>query len=130
MKRILTLMIAFGAIVSATAQSSRSYPSDRNDSRDVFLRQQSERTYGNNSRNNYSFTANERDRQIDRINGDFDVRIRRVERDRRLRSSEKAYQVRRLEEQRRNEVSQVWERFRNSRNSNSDNGYRRNDRRW
>ena len=138
MKRILTLLIAVGAITVAQAQSSRSYPDGRY-GRDVILGSQNgnngtydrnDRTYENNSRYSYSFSAKERDKQIDRIGRDFDKRIRQVERDRYIRSYEKNQQIRRLEDQRRQEIAQVWERFRSSNNMHADNRYQRNNRRW
>jgi hypothetical protein len=140
MKKILTLLFAVGAIAVAQAQTSR-YPDDRY-GRDVILGDQSgrtdrddrdyrnNRTYENNSRYSYSFSAKERDKQIDRINRDYEKRIRQVERDRYLRSYEKSTQVRRLEEQRRQEISQVWDRFRSNNNRHSDNRYQANNRRW
>jgi hypothetical protein len=142
MKRILTLFIALGALTAVQAQSSRSYPDDRY-GRDVILGDRSDRTvhndrndrydgrYENNSRYTYSFSAKERDKQIDRINRDYDKRIRQVERDRYIRSYEKSSQIRRIEDQKRQEIAQVWERFRSSNNMHADNRYQRNDnRRW
>ena len=141
MKKILTLLFAVGAFTVAQAQGSRSYPDDRY-GRDVILGDQNSRndrddrdyrtnrTYENNSRYSYSFSVRERDKQIDRINRDYEKRIRQVERDRYLRSYEKSAQLRRLEEQRRREVSQVWERFRSSYNQHSDSRYQGNNRRW
>lgn len=133
MKRILTLLIAFGAIASVQAQSR----DGRYENRDVILGDQNNRTYennrgyDNNSRyGSYNFSARERDKQIDRINREYDQRIREVQRDRWMRTYEKRNQVQRLEDQRRNEIRQVWERFRNSRNQYRDNDYRRNDGRW
>jgi uncharacterized protein YxeA len=140
MKRILTLLFAVGAITVAQAQTSR-YPDDRS-GRDVILGDQNSRadrddrdyrtnrTYENNSRYSYSLSARERDKQVDRVNRDYEKRIRQVERDRYLRSYEKSTQVRRLEEQRRQEISQVWDRFRSSYNRHSDNRYQGNSRRW
>jgi hypothetical protein len=144
MKRILTLLFAVGAITVAQAQSSRSYPDDRY-GRDVILGDRNDRndrvdrndgTYENNSRYSYSFSARDRDKQIDRINREYDKRIRQVERDRYIRSYEKSAQIRRLEDQKRQEVAQVWERFRSNNNSHADNRYRNNsnnnnnNRRW
>jgi len=140
MKRILTLLFAVGAITVAQAQNSRSYPDDRY-GRDVILgdrndrndrSDRNDRTYENNSRYNYSFSSKERDKQIDRINREYDQRIRKVEKDRYSRSYERTSQVRRLEDQRRQEIAQVWERFRSSNNQHADNRYQRNDnnRRW
>lgn len=139
MKKILTLLIAVGAITVAQAQTSRSYPNDRAASRDVILGDRNDRNdrndrydgrYENNSRYAYSFSARERDKQIDRINRDYDKRIRQLERDRRMRSSEKSYQVRQLEAQRRNEIRQVWERFQSRNNAHSDSRYNTNNRLW
>ena len=140
MKRILTLLIAVGAITVAQAQNSRSYPDGRYESRDVILgdnnnrndrNDRNDRTYENTSRYTYSFSANDRDRQIDRINRDYDKRIRQVERDRYIRSYEKSTQIRRLEDQKRQDIAQVWERFRSTSNVHRDNQYQRNNnRRW
>lgn len=135
MKRILTLLIAVSAISAAQAQSSRSFPSDRNASRDVILGDRYDRNdrdgrYENNTRYSYSFSTRDRDKQIDRINKDFDKRIRQVEHDRKMRSSEKSYRVRQLEAERRNEIREVWDRFQNRNNTYSDNRYKTDNRRW
>ena len=133
MKRILTLLFAVGAFTVINAQGSRSYPDDRY-GRDVILgdrnnSDRNDRTY-ENSRYTYSFSARERDKQIDRIERNYEKRIRQVERDRYLRSYEKSAQVRRLEEQKRQEIVQVWERYRSNSNLHSDSHYQRSDRRW
>ena len=131
MKRIFTLMIALGAIAGGYTQSnSRQYPDGRYESRDVILGNRNNRSYENNGRYAYSFSTRERDWQLDHINRDYDKRIRQVEKDRWMRSYEKSTQIRRLEDQRRTEIRQVWERFRGANNAYSDNRYQRNDRRW
>ena len=133
MKKILTLLIALGAIVGAQAQPSRSYPNDDRYGRDVILgdrNDRNDRTYENNSRYSYSMSVDERDRQIDRIAREYDRRIRKVERDRWIRSSEKSYQIRQIENQKREEIHLVWERYRSSNNLYNDNRSQRNNRRW
>jgi|GEM_PF-2879284 len=139
MKKILTLFIALGAIVSVQAQSSPSYPNDDRYGRDVILGDRSDRNdrydrhnrpYDNNSRSTYYMSADERDRSIDRIDREYDRRIRRVDRDRWIRPSEKSYQIRQLEFGKRDEIRQVWERFRSGNNLHRDNSYQRNYRRW
>ena len=127
MKKILTLLFAVGAVAVAQAQYSHSYPDGRNNDRAVILGQRNDRPYGN-SNYGYSFSERERDQQIDRINREYDKRIRQVQRDRWMRTNEKQYQIRRLEEQRRQEIRQVWERFRSSNNRYNDGRY--NNRRW
>ena len=137
MKRILTLLFAVGVITTVQAQTSRSYPNDRSAGRDVILGDRNdgigrddryEGRYENNNR--YSFSARERDKQIDRINRNYDKRIRQVERDRRLRSSERSYQIRRLEDQRRQEIREVWDRFQSRSHVHGDSRYNTNNRRW
>lgn len=139
MKRILTLLFLVGAITVAQAQSSRSYPNDRSTNRDVILGDRNDgnnrndrydKRYENNTRHLYAFSARERDKQISRINKDYDKRIRQVERDRNLRSSEKSYKVRQLEAQRRTEIREVWDRFQSRNNSHNDNRYNTDTRRW
>ena len=138
MKRILTLLLAVGVITVAQAQSSRSNSHDRNN-RDVILGDRNdmasrndryEERYENNTRHSYSFSARERDRQIDRINRDFDKQTRQAERSRYMRSSERQYQIRRLEAQRRNAIREVWDRFQSRSNTHSDNRYNTNNHRW
>ncbi len=133
MKKILTLLFAVGAVAVAQAQYSPSYPDGRYNDRDVILGQRNDRAYDNNSRNNYSFSERERDEQIARINREYDKRIRQVDKDRRLRYNDKQYQIRHLEDQRKDEIRQVWERFRSSNNRYSDrynSRYPQNNRKW
>jgi hypothetical protein len=139
MKRILTLLLAVGTLTVTQAQSSRSYPNDRSTNRDVILGDRNDRNdrndrynkrYENNTRYSYAFSARDRDKQIDRINKDYDKRIRQVERDRRMRSAEKSYKVRQLEAERRQEIREVWDRFQSRNNSHNDNRYNTDKRRW
>lgn len=142
MKKILTLLIAVGALTLAQAQSSRSYPDNRNTTRDVILGDRNDgmdrnnrndrydNRYEHNSRSVYSFSAREREKQIDRINREYDKKVRQVERDRRMRSSEKSYRLRQLEGERRTELRQVWDRFQSRNNAHNDNRYASNNRRW
>lgn len=129
MKKIFTILIALGAITVAQAQSSRTYPNDRYQDRDVILGQRNDRVYDNNSRSANSHSERERDKEIDRINREYDKRIRKVERDRRMRAYDKDYEIRRLENQRRDDLRQVWDRYRTS-NNTYDNRYRQDNRRW
>ena len=133
MKRILTLSIALIAVTGAFAQKSNSYPNRGND-RDVILGGDNNRSVYNNGssryNNGYTFSARERDVEIQRINREFDYKIRDVEQARRMRSSEKNYQIRLLEQQRRQQVKAVKDRFQDSRNQYNNSSYSRNDRRW
>lgn len=130
MKKFFTLLVALGAIAVANAQYAHSYPDDRDRDRDVVLGQRNDRVY-DNSRYAYSFSERDRDREIDRINHDYDKRIRRIEKDRWINPYDKDFQIRNLEAQRRDDIRRVWDRFRNSNNSYTrNNRYPSNDRRW
>jgi len=128
MKRIFTFLIALGALSVAQAQGSRSYPDDRYHDRDVVLGQRNDRVY-DNSRYTYSFSERDRDKQIDRINKEYDKQIRHIERDRRMSPYDKSYEIRRLEDQRRDDIRRVWDRFRSPSNSYNSR-YPQNNRRW
>lgn len=133
MKKMLPLLIVFGTIAGAQAQSSRTYPSSGHNSRDVILGSENNNNrYENSSRfdNRYSFSAMERDRELERIDRKYDQCTRQLKKDRQLRPAEKRYQLQRLQEQRSAETRLVWQRFNSSRNTFNDDGNRRNDRRW
>jgi hypothetical protein len=133
MKKMLTLSIALVAVTGAFAQYSRSYP-DRAESRDVILgnggNDRSVYNNGNSRYDGYIFSAKERDVEIQRINRDFDARARDLQRNWRMRASGKNYQVRLLEQQRRQQVQAVRDRFQDSRNRYKNNSSSRANRRW
>lgn len=120
MKRIFTLLIALGAFAAANAQYSHDYPARGYDNRDVVYN----RPYGNT----FGFTARERDMQIDRINADYDQRIRKVGHSWFTSGREKEFRIQQLDAQRRDEIRMVWERFRNS--NTYDDNHRRGNGRW
>src|SRR4051812_48824880 len=128
MKKVFTFLVALGAITVAQAQSSRSYPDDRYHDKDVVLGQQNNRVYNDNSRYTYSFSERDRDKEIDRINRDYDKRINKIERDRRMSSYDKNYAIRRLDDQRREDLRQIGDRFRNPNNSYNNYRYQQNNR--
>ena len=131
MKKILTLVLAVGMVTVSFAQLGRSYPSQRNDSREVILGQSGDRNIHDNNRyGNYSFTERERDAQIQRLRYQYDQKIREVQRSRYLRPAEKRRQIRMLEKQKDIEIRNVRQRFNDRRNSHYDNRSGRNNRRY
>ena len=125
MKRMLTLLFALGIMTVSFAQ--RGYDNNSRRDRDVVYDQRN--VYGNNRYDRYSMSPKERDSEIKRLNKEFDAKIKAVRKDRRLRSSEKNYQIDRLSRQRDWEIQQVRDRYASSRNTYNDR-YARNDRRW
>ncbi|MGB8194265.1 MAG: hypothetical protein WCF67_20200 [Chitinophagaceae bacterium] len=123
MKRLFVLLIAAGSFTFASAQSlSKSAHPSYDDSKYGKVESVSnDRGYG-------SFSAKERDREIKKINREFDARIASVRRSRHMRSSEKSREIRILENQRDQQIRMVNMRFTNS-NRNDKGGYSKNDRR-
>jgi hypothetical protein len=130
MKKLFTLMIALGALAVANAQYSHDYPNGGYDNRDVTYGNHNSRPYAMDARNTYVFTPRERDMQIDRINADFDQRIRKVSRSWFAGGREKQFRIQQLDAQRRDEIRMVWERFRASNNVYDDRRMNRNTGRW
>src|SRR4051812_1721571 len=110
MKKIFTILLAVGSVTFASAQSSSHNGNfGQSNSRDIVLGQSGSSVYKNNntSYGSYSFTARERDEQIQRINREFDQKMTAVRRDRHLRSGEKTRQIKMLERQRDDQIRQV-----------------------
>lgn len=121
MKKIFALLIAVTAVGSVFAQSNRNW-----DNRDDHRETASVYNRNNDRYDNNRFTAKERDAQINRINAIFDQRIEAVQRDRRLKNSARKQEIRQLEEQRRNKIREVNERYARQSTARYDN--RNNDR--
>ena len=114
MKKILALALSMGALTTVFAQNG--YPKDsRDESRGIVYGKPNNQVYDNkNYRNdNYSFSARERDAQIERINREFDFKIMAVKRNRYLRNAEKKREIRMLEKERTEQIWQLNQRFSN-----------------
>ena len=118
MKKLFALLFTLGAMTSAFAQNGR----NRNDSRDVILGNENNRSGNEDRRYDGDYNKNELDTRIARINREFDWKIESVKRDCYLRNGEKKRQIRALENERR-------ERIREARDRNNDRNYR-NGRRY
>jgi hypothetical protein len=118
MKKAFALLFALGAMTAVFAQNGRS----RNESRDVILGSENNRPVYNDRRgddrrddrydNNRYFSKKELDDRIERINRDYAWKIESVKRDRYLRNAEKKRQVRALENERKERIREIRERFR------------------
>jgi hypothetical protein len=123
MKKVFAVLLILGAATSGFAQYS-----NRDRSRDIILGQGNNKTiYNNNNRYDNNSTW-ERDRQIQSINREYDVRIQQVKWDRYLKNSAKRRQIRSLEAERDQKIRWVNERFYTYNNRN--NSYGRDDRRY
>jgi len=122
MKKIITLLFSVGVFTTSFAQYNRhrnsedknygsenhwndryanSSKGNRNHDRD--------HKYGRSSGNNYS--AQERNFQVEKINRDFNFRIRAIQNDRYLRRRQKKAAIREAEAERSRQLQIVYERF-------------------
>lgn len=109
MKKVITLVVALGAMTAVFAQ--RGYDR-RNESRDVILGQPDKGVYNNDRRyNNGYYTIRDRDEQIQHIRREYNRRIELVRHDRYLRKSEKKRQIRFLENERDARIREVMHRY-------------------
>jgi hypothetical protein len=126
MKKILTLLIAVGAVASVQAQTSKeearrvilgdgnygggkNYPSD---GRDVIL--------GGGGDNRNSYPSGNGQYQIDQVNREYDAKIQSIRNNPYLSYEEKERSIRQLERDRQRRIQQI-----NSANNNG--GYRNDD---
>ena len=133
MKKIFTLLLAVGTISVASAQGfgqkDKSFKDDRYESRT-----DREANFEKDKRkdfNDYSFSLKEKERQIEKINRDIDLKILMVKRNRHLRAKEKSRQIRMLENERHDQIKAVQIRFEKNKGRGYDRGHDKNDnRRW
>src|SRR6185436_8312188 len=113
MKKLFTLLLAAGSISVASAQGfgqkDKSFKDGKYESRD-------DRTgdFGKDKSkdfNDYSFSVKEKDRQIEKINREFDLKVLMIKRSRHLRAKEKLRQIRMLENERYDQIKEVQFRF-------------------
>ncbi|MCW3094288.1 MAG: hypothetical protein JWP81_5357 [Ferruginibacter sp.] len=132
MKKIFTLVMAAGAISFASAQPGGSkghFDNGNNDNKQMSAEYAHQPAIKNKTAGfeNPSFSFREKEAQIQRINRDFDRQIAAVKKSRYLRGREKSQQIRILENQRSNEISQVQALFERSNHRDVDNGYAKNN---
>ena len=128
MKKIFTLLLAVGSIGVASAQGFGQKDSkyeSRNDHAGDFGKGKPK------DFNDYSFSVKEKDRQIEKINREFDLKVLMVKRSRHLRAKEKLRQIRMLENERYDQIKEVQFRFEKNKGRDYDRGHEKdNNRRW
>jgi hypothetical protein len=77
------------------------------------------------------FSVKEKDRQIEKINREFDLKVLMIKRSRHLRAKEKSRQIRMLESERYDQIKEVQFRFEKNKGRDYDRGHEKdNNRRW
>jgi len=133
MKKLFTLLLVAGSISVASAQGfgqkDKPFKDGKYESRDNHTGD-----FGKDKAkdfNDYSFSIKEKERQIEKINREFDLKILMVKRSRHLRAKEKTRQIRMLESERYNEIREIQVRFEKNKGRGYDRGHEKdNNRRW
>ena len=133
MKKLFTLLLAAGSISVASAQGfgqkDKSFKDGKYESRDG-----RDGDFGKDKSkdfNDYSFSVKEKDRQIEKINREFDLKVLMIKRSRHLRAKEKLRQIRMLENERYDQIKEVQFRFEKNKGRDYDRGHEKdNNRRW
>ncbi len=133
MKKIITLMFCTALLTSAFAQTNNRDWDNRNtkgnsnwnsnnaqkdqrddhgyDRDDQYRRDDGHRNYADQ---NNAYRLAERERQIQRINDQYDYRIQQVTYDRSITRHQRKRAIRYLQEQKENEISNVYSKYNNS----------------
>ena len=134
MKKMFTLLFASAMLSTAFAQNDQRDQRDWNKENDVYkpndnrgYDKQDNGNYGygkhgNGHNDRYVFTARDRDMQIERINRNYDYKIRSIRNQYFMNRYQRTRQIRFLEEQRDNEIHEVMHRFNDQRNQFGDYG--------
>ena len=128
MKKMFTLLFASAMLSTAFAQNNQRDQRYWDKENDVY-KPNDNRCYdkqdngnygygkhGNGHNDRYVFTARDRDMQIERINRNYDYKIRSIRNQYFMNRYQRIQQIRFLEEQRDNEIHEVMRRFNDQRN--------------
>ena len=108
MKRVFALLLSLGVMGSLFAQNGRG----KYESRDVILGQSDKTVYNKGPYSNEGYySPQEASTRIDRINREYDWRIREVKKDRYMNKSEKKRQIRFLQNERDARIREIRERY-------------------
>jgi len=127
MKKVLAVLLSVVTTTSIFAQQDY-YKNSRTDSRDLSYGQTDNRTVYNS--NLHSDDSKERDKEIKKINHDYDRQIKSIRKDRSLRNSEKDRRISFVERQRNQRIDEVMARFAPRRNTLHDNRMANNSRKF
>jgi hypothetical protein len=120
MKKTFTLLASFGIISLASAQPGGNYKNYPNNDNRIVYSNNHNGGYDKNDRNGryndkfdnrYNMAERARDREIDRINREYDIRIDRVMNNHFLSRGQRMKQVKQLEKTRNNEIRNVYYNF-------------------
>lgn len=119
MKKLFTLLFSFGIIGATFAQSHSGVYQGKSNGRDVYA--------NDNRHHDDNYNRRELEIQKLRINREYDARIKAVRYSRRLRASEKSWQIRKLENERMEQIRIINARY--SKSNRYDDRYDKGDRR-
>ena len=115
MKKIFTLLFFVGAVATSFAQKSV----DRKDQYAVNKSSIDFRKFTSPHENIYSFSAKERDHQIDKINKAFELKIKSIKSNRRINRREKKESIKKAKSEQAQQIQAVNAKFNSQYNNAS-----------
>jgi hypothetical protein len=128
MKKIFTLMVAVGMITFVSAQQGQkntSFKDNKKEGRQISAQPAQQPAFERGKTSGYetySFSAKEKDSQIQKINREYDQKIAAVKKNWRMRPQEKSKQIRMLENQRKQEIAALQSRWEKGNHRDNDRG--------
>lgn len=116
MKKIITLVFCVGAFASSFAQSG-SHDRVDNKKKDQFVTNSSYTKFDTHHNDVYNFSTKDRDVQINKINRDYNAKIKSVESNRYMKNRQKKNTIQKLQADKTQQIQIVNAKFNNKYNS-------------
>ena len=108
MKKIFTLLLSVGAFTASFAQSGHSTKDKRSNR---YVTNNEYKKIDSHRDNLYTFSARERDMQIAKINGNFNLKAKSIVSNRRIKKSEKRILIQKAEKEKDQQIAAVNAKF-------------------
>ena len=109
MKKIFTLLFSVGAFATSFAQSGHHDNNNKNDQHVTTRSNDDYKKFDNHDI--YTFSANERDRQIAKINYDFNFKIKSIKGNQRLKRTQKKMWIQKIQSEKAQQIQAVDAKF-------------------
>jgi len=111
MKKIFTLLFSVGAFATSFAQTGHRDNSNRNDQYVTTKSNDDYKKFDNHRDDIYSFSAKERDREIAKINNDFNFKMKSIKDNYRLKRSQQKMWIQKIQSEKAQQIRAVNAKF-------------------
>lgn len=111
MKKIFTVLFSVGFFATSFAQTGHRDNNNRNDQHVTAKSNDDYKKFDNHRDDIYNFSAKERDREIAKINNDFNFKIKSIKGNHRLKRSQKKMWIQKIQSEKAQQIQAVNNRF-------------------